>query len=40
LIQNQSEFAGLAVEQSKKVINLLESKIKGVISKVELSQLR
>jgi adenylosuccinate lyase len=40
LIQNPAEFAGLAVEQSRKVINLLESKIKGVISKVELSQLR
>jgi len=39
-IQNPAEFAGLAVEQSRKVINLLESKIKGVISKVELSQLR
>jgi adenylosuccinate lyase len=40
LIQNQAEFAGLAVEQSRKVINLLESRIKGLISKVELSQLR
>ena len=40
LIQNPSEFAGLAVEQSRKVVNLLESKIIGVISKVELSQLR
>jgi adenylosuccinate lyase len=40
LIQNPAEFAGLAVEQSGKVINLLQSKIKGVISKVELSQLR
>ena len=40
LIQNPAEFAGLAVEQSGQVINLLESKIKGVISKVELSQLR
>jgi adenylosuccinate lyase len=40
LIQNPEEFAGLAVEQSRKVINLLESKIKGRISKVELSQLR
>jgi adenylosuccinate lyase len=40
LIQNPAEFAGLAVEQSRKVINLLESKIKDVISKVELSQLR
>ena len=40
LIQNPADFAGLAVEQSRKVINLLESKIKGVISKVELSQLR
>jgi adenylosuccinate lyase len=40
LIQNPAEFAGLALEQSRKVINLLESKIKGLISKVELSQLR
>ena len=40
LIQYPEEFAGLAVEQSRKVINLLESKNKGRISKVELSQLR
>jgi adenylosuccinate lyase len=40
LIRNPAEFSGLAVEQSRKVIELLESKIKGVISKVELAQLR
>jgi adenylosuccinate lyase len=40
LIQNPAEFSGLAVEQSRKVMNLLESRIKGLISKVELSQLR
>jgi adenylosuccinate lyase len=40
LIRNPAEFSGLAVEQSRKVIDLLESKIKGVISKVELVQLR
>jgi adenylosuccinate lyase len=40
LIQNPAEFAGLAVEQSRKVVNLLESKIIGVVSKVELSQIR
>jgi adenylosuccinate lyase len=40
LIRNPAEFSGLAVEQSRKVIDLLESKIKGVISKVELAQLR
>jgi len=40
LIQNPAEFAGLALEQSGKVINLLQSRIKCVISKVELSQLR
>jgi adenylosuccinate lyase len=40
LIHNPAEFSGLAVEQSRKVIDLLESKIKGVISKVELVQLR
>jgi adenylosuccinate lyase len=40
LIQNPAEFAGLAEEQSRKVINLLESKIIGIVAKVELPQLR
>jgi len=40
LIQNPAEFAGLAVEQSNKVKEMINSQIKGVISKVELTDLR
>ena len=40
LIQNLAEFAGLAIEQSKIVKEMINSQIKGVISKVELTELR
>jgi len=40
LIQNPAEFAGLAIEQSKTVKEMINSQIKGVISKVELIDLR
>jgi adenylosuccinate lyase len=40
LIQNPAEFAGLAIEQSKIVKEMINSQIKGVISKVELTELR
>jgi adenylosuccinate lyase len=40
LIRNPAEFAGLAIEQSKKVNEMINSQIKGVISKVELTDLR
>ena len=40
LIQNPSDFAGLAVEQSSEVKQMINSQIKGVISKVELTDLR
>lgn len=40
LIQNSAEFAGLAIEQSKAVKEMINSQIKGVISKVELTDLR
>jgi adenylosuccinate lyase len=40
LIQNPAEFAGLAIEQSKTVKEMINSQIKGVISKVELTDLR
>jgi adenylosuccinate lyase len=40
LIQNPAEFAGLAVEQSSQVKKMINSQIKGVISKVELTDLR
>jgi len=40
LIQNPAEFAGLAVEQSNKVQEMVSAQIKGVISKVELTDLR
>lgn len=40
LIQNPAEFAGLAIEQSKAVKEMINSQIKGVISKVELTDLR
>jgi adenylosuccinate lyase len=40
LIQNLAEFAGLAIEQSKTVKEMINSQIKGVITKVELTDLR
>jgi adenylosuccinate lyase len=40
LIQNPSDFAGQAVEQASVVKEMINSQIKGVISKVELTDLR
>jgi adenylosuccinate lyase len=40
LIQNPAEFAGLAVKQASKVKEMINSQIKDVISKVELTDLR
>ena len=40
LIQNPAEFAGLAVEQASQVKEMINSQIKGVNSKVELTDLR
>jgi adenylosuccinate lyase len=40
LIQNPSDFAGLSVEQTNKVKDMIKSQINGKISKVELSDLR
>jgi len=40
LIQNPEEFAGLAVEQAISVTEMVSVQIKGVISKVELTELR
>jgi len=40
LVQNPAEFAGLAIEQSKTVKEMIDSQIKGVLSKVELTDLR
>jgi adenylosuccinate lyase len=40
LIQKPEEFAGLAVEQANAVKEMVSAKIKGVISKVELTELR
>jgi adenylosuccinate lyase len=40
LIQNPAEFAGLAIEQSKTVKEMIDSQIKGLVSKVELTDLR
>ena len=40
LIQNPADFAGNAIEQSDLVKKLVELKIKGKVSKVELSELR
>jgi adenylosuccinate lyase len=40
LIQNPAEFAGLAVKQASEVKEMINSQIKGVISKVELTDLR
>ena len=40
LIQNPANFAGLAVEQVNTVKEMINSQIKGVILKVELTDLR
>ena len=40
LIQNPVEFAGLAAEQASQVKEMINSQIKGAISKVELTDLR
>ena len=40
LIQNPAEFAGLAIEQSETVKEMINSQSKGLISKVELTDLR
>ena len=40
LIQSPAEFAGLAIEQSKAVKEMINSQSKGLISKVELTDLR
>jgi adenylosuccinate lyase len=40
LIQNPAEFAGLAIEQSNTVKEMINMQIKGVVSKVELTDLR
>ena len=40
LIQNPEVFAGLAVEQAISVKEMVSVQIKGVISKVELTELR
>ena len=40
LIQDPSNFSGLAIAQSQSVKNLIENLIKGKISKVELDYLR
>jgi adenylosuccinate lyase len=40
LIRNPVEFAGLAVKQASEVKEMINSQIKGVISKVELTDLR
>ena len=40
LIQNPAEFAGLAIEQSNAVQEMVSVQTKGKISKVELTELR
>jgi adenylosuccinate lyase len=40
LIQNPSDFAGLSIEQTNKVKEMIKSQINGKISKVELTDLR
>jgi adenylosuccinate lyase len=40
LIQNPSDFAGLSIEQTNKVKDMIKSRINGKISKVELTDLR
>jgi adenylosuccinate lyase len=40
LIENPAEFAGLAIEQSKTVQEMVNTQVRGKISKVELTELR
>jgi adenylosuccinate lyase len=40
LIQNPADFVGLAVEQTNTIKEMINSRIKGAISKVELTSLR
>lgn len=40
LIQNPSDFAGLSIEQTNKVKDMIKSQVNGKISKVELTDLR
>ena len=40
LIKNPADFAGLAVEQSRSVVRIIENILRGKISKVEVVQLR
>jgi adenylosuccinate lyase len=40
LIQNPSDFAGLSVEQTNTVKDVIKSQINGKISKVEITDLR
>jgi hypothetical protein len=40
LIENPAVFAGLATDQSKKVLQMINKATLGKISKVELPQLR
>ena len=40
LIQNPSDFAGLSIEQTNKVKEMIKSQINGKISKVELADIR
>jgi adenylosuccinate lyase len=40
LIQNPADFAGLAIEQSNAVQEMVSTQTKGKISKVELTELR
>jgi adenylosuccinate lyase len=40
LIQNPSDFAGLSVEQTDKVKDMIKLQINGKLSKVELTDLR
>jgi adenylosuccinate lyase len=40
LVQNPAEFAGLAIEQSKAVKEMIDSQIKDLVAKVELTDLR
>jgi len=40
LIQNPSDFAGLSIEQTNKVKDMIKSQINGKILKVELTDLR
>ena len=40
LVQNPSDFAGLSIEQTNKVKDMIKSQISGKISKIELTDLR